>query len=229
MKRRGREREKAKRDTGRATPIGVEHGQCFIRALSVYNIAQLARARAFSALLKDLSTIPPPRSASWSNDRSAISPRSAVTWLHYKPGIMLFFMPCPYTAKISLASSVPESSCSSTSDESYQRESSFRYCLAENRDRRIVNWRELVAKRETRICFFVLISCVSNDGWSVLMETFLKKRSKRSMLHFFFFWFVFTKSLQILNVRWISSHWNDNVELNFIRFNSWESFSNKIW
>ncbi|KAK9302892.1 hypothetical protein QLX08_005288 [Tetragonisca angustula] len=48
------------------TSIGVEHGQCFIRALSVHNIAQLAHAGAFSVLLKGPSsslraTNPPPR------------------------------------------------------------------------------------------------------------------------------------------------------------------------
>lgn len=33
-----------KRKDRRTTPIVVEHGQCFIRALSVHNITQLARS-----------------------------------------------------------------------------------------------------------------------------------------------------------------------------------------
>lgn len=53
-KRRGKEREGKKGEEtrgGRHRSTGVGHGQCFIRALSVYNIAQLARA---SSLLRAL-------------------------------------------------------------------------------------------------------------------------------------------------------------------------------
>lgn len=53
---RKRRREKMKGHEAGDTEAGVEHGQCFIRALSVHNIAQLAHAGAFSALLKGLSS-----------------------------------------------------------------------------------------------------------------------------------------------------------------------------
>lgn len=38
------EKEKKKKKDRRTTPIVVEHGQCFIRALSMHNITQLARS-----------------------------------------------------------------------------------------------------------------------------------------------------------------------------------------
>lgn len=90
-----RDEEGAKRRTGeRTTPaIVVEHGQCFIRALSVHNITQLARTgpRAFK---RSRAVRSHHRRRVEASLRSTIGPsghRSA--GITCDVGIMLFFMP----------------------------------------------------------------------------------------------------------------------------------------